>query len=368
MTEKSSAIESPLLGMHTAAGAVIGEFFGTRLPARFGEFSGEYRAARESVALVDASYFCAFSFTGPDRARYLNAVLTSNVRDLPPGSGAIGLLLTPQGHILAEVQTYALADRILAVSHFMARERTLATLEKFIIMDDVTLEDVTDKTAALALTGPRTAAVIAELAGLDLGAMPAWSHAEAALGGIPCRAIGHSNSANWMGQPGATLLVATETLPDAWAFLEREVRARGGSAAGYEAINSIRLESGVAWFGADFDGQQIPHEAGLEHSHISYEKGCYTGQEIVERVRSRGHVNRRLAGLAFALPDPPRAGASLLLNGAEVGQVTSAAFSPRLGRPIGLGYLRREHSAPGTTLGCAGGTAEVISPLGARPA
>lgn len=354
------AIESPLIGRHTAAGAVIGEFFGTRLPARFGEFTAEYRAAREGVALLDAGYFCAFSFTGPDRARYLNAVMTSNVRDLATGSGAIGLLLSPQGHILAEIQSYALAERILAISHAMTRERTFATLEKFIIMDDVALEDVTDKTGTLALTGPRAGAAIAELTGLDLCAMPAWSHAEAALGGVPCRVISHPNGQNWMGQPGATLLVSREALPAAWEILEREVRTRGGAPAGYEAINSIRLESGAAWFGADFDDRQIPHETGLEHSHISYEKGCYTGQEIVERVRSRGHVNRRLTGLAFASPEPPPAGAALLLNGAEVGQVTSVAFSPRLGRPIGLGYLRREHSAPGTTLDCAGASAEVI--------
>jgi folate-binding protein YgfZ len=133
-----------------------------------------------------------------------------------------------------------------------------------------------------------------------------------------------------------------------------------------EAINSIRLECGMPWFGSDYDEKNIPHEAGLEHSHISYEKGCYTGQEIVERVRSRGHANRRLTSLQFLAADPPAAGTKLLASGnaaaGEVGYVTSAAFSPALQRPIGLGYVRREHAAIGTRLDAAGIAAEVIAP------
>ena len=98
-----------------------------------------------------------------------------------------------------------------------------------------------------------------------------------------------------------------------------------------EAVNSIRLECGTPWFGADYDDKQIPHEAGLEHSHINYEKGCYTGQEIVERVRSRGHVNRRLTELRFG-GEAPAPGTKLLFGGNEVGSVTSSAFSPTLGQ------------------------------------
>ncbi len=133
-------LETPLLAQHKSAGAEIGEYFGTFLPTRFADFSPEYAAARRAVGLVDSNYRAVFSFSGPDAQRYLNAVLTSNVRDLKPGMGAVGLLLTPQGHILAEVETLAQADRILAVSHGMVRERTLSTFNKFIIMDDVALE------------------------------------------------------------------------------------------------------------------------------------------------------------------------------------------------------------------------------------
>jgi aminomethyltransferase len=164
------------------------------------------------------------------------------------------------------------------------------------------------------------------------------------------------------GEPAATLVVGREHLAALWRGLETRVRIHGGLPAGMDALNSLRLECGIAWFGQDYDDKQIPHEAGLEHSHISYEKGCYTGQEIVERVRSRGHVNRRLTELRFIAAEAPAPGTKLLLGGSEIGNVTSAAFSPRLGQPIGLGYLRREHSAVGTTMDASGIPAEVIEP------
>ncbi len=301
--------------------------------SRFSDFGSEYRALRRAVALVDSNFRALFSLSGPDRQRYLNAVLTSNVRDLKAGQGTVGLLLTPQGHILAEVETLALADRILAFSHGMVRDRTFSTLDKFIIMDDVTLEDWTPSTGTLDLLGPRAAELISALAKVDIAA--------------------------------ATLVVAREHLSALWQELVPRVRANGGLPAGMEALNSIRLESGTAWFGQDYDDKNIPHETGLELSHISYEKGCYTGQEIVERVRSRGHANRRLTGLQFLDGKAPAAGTKLLVPGdpagKEAGQVTSAGFSPLVGRRIGLGYVRREHSALGTRLDASGSTAEVIS-------
>ncbi len=354
------SLETPLLDLHRSAHAELGEYFGTLLPSRFGDFAAEYSAARNTVALADTNFRAYFAFSGPDARRYVNAVLTSNVRDLQPGQGAVGLLLTPQGHILAEIETFARNGSILAASHAMVRERTFSTFDKFIIMDDVTLEDVTPITGNLDLLGPRTAALVSELCGVNLVDMPDLAHAEARIGSIPCRIVRY----NWATHSAARIIVDREGLPSLWHELDKQVRAHGGVPAGMEALNSIRLESGTPWFGLDYDEKNIPHEAGLEHSHISYEKGCYTGQEIVERVRSRGHVNRRLTLLKFLAAKPPDAGTKLFAagNAAEVGHVTSAAVSPLLQSPIGLGYLRREHSAPGTRLDASGIEAEVISP------
>ena len=125
--------------MHARAGAKMGVWFGCALPDDFGDAAAEFRAARESVALIDKNYRAYISFTGPDRVRYLNAILTNNVKDLSAGHGNVSLLLNPQGHILAEIETYAFADKLFCVSYAMIRERLIEVLDKFIIMDDVTL-------------------------------------------------------------------------------------------------------------------------------------------------------------------------------------------------------------------------------------
>jgi folate-binding protein YgfZ len=352
------ALETPLLELHQASGAGIGEYFGTLLPSRFGDFAVEYASMRETVALVDTNFRAYFSFTGPDRQRYVNALLTSNVRGLTPGQGTVGLLLNPQGHILAELETFALQESILASCHAMIRERTFATFDKFIIMDDVTLEDLTDSTGTLELAGPRAAALLVELGVKRFAEMSPLAHEEMMLEQIPCRVVRRELA----GEPAATLIARREHLGALWSELAGRVRIHGGAPAGMEALNSVRLECGTPWFGPDYDDKQIPHEAGLEHSHINYEKGCYTGQEIVERVRSRGHVNRRLTELRFIGTEAPASGTKLLSGGNEIGSVTSTAYSPTLGQPIGLGYLRREHSGIGTQLDASGIPAEVIEP------
>jgi folate-binding protein YgfZ len=345
--------ESALAEAHRAEGAVLGTYFGCTLPARFSSVEAEYRAAHESAILADTNFHAVFRFEGPDRARYLNAVLTSNVRDLTPGQGTVGLLLNAQGHILAEIETLCLADSILAISHASVGAATFAHLEKFIIMDDVTLTDLTASTGSLEMAGPRAAELLLARTGVDLNAMAVHSHVESKLGAIPCRIV----RLPW---PGVNLFVAREHLAEVWTVLREAVSAAGGRPIGWEAANVLRLEAGRPWFGVDYDEKQIPHEAGVEISHISYTKGCYTGQEIVERVRSRGQVNRRRVGLRFDGAAVPQAGEKLLADGAEVGNITSAAYSFAVGAPIGFGYLRREHNTPGRQLQWSGGTAEVV--------
>jgi aminomethyltransferase len=352
------SLETPLIDLHRSSGAALGEYFGAVLPARFGDPAAEYRTVRESVGLIDANFRAFFSFKSPDRQRYLNAVLTSNVRDLKVGQGAVGLLLNPQGHILAEIETFLSEDSIFAGSHALVRERTFGTLDKFIIMDDVTIEDVTDASGTLDLAGPRTAPLLTECGAQGFGAMPLLAHEEILVGQIPCRVVRRE----FAGEYAATLVTGREHLSALWRGLSERVRRFGGAPVGMEAINSVRLECGTPWFGEDYGDQQIPHEALVEQSHISYEKGCYTGQEIVERVRSRGHVNRRLTELQFESARGPARGTKLLFGGDEVGNVTSTGFSPWLGKVIGLGYLRREHSAIGTKLDASGVSAEVIAP------
>lgn len=350
-------LDAPLAAAHANAGATMGAWFGCALPDHFGDWRAEYRAARESAALIDKNYRAYLSFTGVDRVRYLNAILTSNIRDLKPGEANVSLLLSPQGHILAEIETYAMQEHFLSVSYAMIRGRLIETIEKFIIMDDVTLTDDTDRLGTLAVEGPKTRDLVRDLCGIDLDAMPELGHTEAKVNSVPCRLVRRSPGA----VVGGEFVAERAQLPELWETLLGAVRTRGGTAMGYTALSARRLEQGIPWFGYDFDEHYIPHEAGLEASHISYTKGCYTGQEIVERVRSRGHVNRVRVGLKFSSGEPPRTGTPLVSEGNTVGQVTRAAFSPALGSAIGMGYVRREHSAPGSHLSLADASAEVIS-------
>ncbi len=360
--------ETPLRTAHEKLGANFAEYFGCELPVHYGDAQREYKFARESVALIDKNYRAILSFAGADRARYLNAMLTGNIRDLRAGDGSISLLLSPQGHILAEVETLALEDRLLAISYAMIRQRLIETFDKFIIMDDVVLEDWTEKFGTLALEGPKAADILHELCSLDLGSMDDLSHAEKTISGFSCRVVRTSQDEI----AGADIICARENLYALWNLLLEAARKHGGGPAGYDALNVLRLEEGVAWFGVDFNENQIPHQAALENSHISYTKGCYTGQEIVERVRSRGQIQRRRVMLKFSGDSIPPSGEPLFTaeadNGAEIGFVTRAAKSPKFGAVIGMGYVRREQMDVGSKVRWSGGEAEVFAAPAAKKA
>ncbi len=353
--EIGAAMETPLAALHKSAGATMGTWFGCALPDYWTDPRAEEEFARKSVALVDKNYRAYLSFAAPDRVRYLNAILTNNIKDLSPGQGNISLLLNPQGHILAEIETYAQAESLFCVSYAMIRERLIEWLDKYIIMDDVTLTDESQRFGTLALEGPEAAVVAQELTGIDLSTLSELSRKEATVCSIPCWLAKRSPG----GVAGCEFLAERETLANLWSGLSESVKKHGGGPMGYAALSAERLVRGVPWFGYDFGERQIPHEAGLESSHISYTKGCYTGQEIVERVRSRGQVNRRRVDLVFEGVGVPAAGAALTVDGKEVGFVTRAAIPSFLPHAIGMGYVRKDHNAPGSALHWSGGTAVV---------
>src|SRR6266513_3630755 len=337
MAATGTAMNTPLAATHLAASAKMGVWFGCALPDYFGDPAAEYRSARETVALIDKNYRAYLAFTGPDRVRYLNAILTNNIKDLPENHGVISLLLNPQGHILAEIETYAFADFLLCQSYAMIRQRLIEWLDKYIIMDDVTLTDETPRYGTLALEGPKAAALVKEVSRADLTKFEELSSHGAKVGSIPCWITKRSTG----GVPGAEVFAESGKLPELWQILSDAARWHEGAPMGYAALSASRLAQGVPWFGYDFGEKQIPHEAGLQDTHISYTKGCYTGQEIVERVRSRGQVNRQRVRLVFSGDAVPEPDALLTQDDKEIG------------------YVRKEANAPGTVLQCAGGTATV---------
>jgi folate-binding protein YgfZ len=356
LTDELDQMDTPLKPAHIAAGAHLAEFNGIVLPESVSCFETEYRAARETVALIDTSWHTVTSLTGPDRVRYLNAIVTNNIQSLAQGDGILALLLSPQGRILAELEVYALPDKLLVLSHASVRERTTLTLDKFIIMDDVVLEDLTDQMGSIAVEGPRAASVVEKVCGAALENLAEMSIYEIAIGSMPCHLVRRSH----FGSLGAEFIARREHLSTLWKTLLESVRAYGGEPIGMAALNSLRLEAGIPWFPEDFNDSVIPHEAALENSHISFAKGCYTGQEIVERVRSRGHVNRQRVSLQFSTAKPPAFGTRLRAGDAEVGLITSAGFSPAAKTAIGMGYLRRERAEPGSLTEFEGGIATVV--------
>lgn len=355
---KHALLETPLAEAHRATGARVGEWFGCALPSHFGDWKAEYRFARESVALFDKNYRAYLGFTGPDRVRYLNAILTNNIKDLKAGEGIASLFLNPQGRIQAEIETYAEAERLLCVSFAMIREKLLPALDHFIIMDDVAMTDESGKLGTLALEGPLAAAIVKELCGVDLADLAELSWREAKVGPIPGRIVRRS----FQRIPSAEFVCEQSQLKALWILLNNAAKSHDGGAAGYTALNALRLEAGIPWFGYDFGEKQIPHEAGLENSHISFTKGCYTGQEIVERVRSRGQVNRVRALFQLSAIDLPAAETPIVSDGKEIGYVTRAAYSPAFQSNIAMGYVRREQSAPGSSVQIGGAAAMAVSP------
>ena len=358
-------MDTPLLNEHKLVGATLASFHGCVLPETFTAFAEEHRAAREAVAIFDTNWHTIIELSGPDRVRYLNAVVSNDVKSLGEGRGTLALLLNPQGRILAELEIYALQEKLLVLSDASVRERTVATLDKFIIMDDVTLSDVTEQFGSLAIEGPRAGSVVAEACGLALEGFSEHAVAEVEIDGVACHLIRHSH----FGLPGAEIIAPREHLGLLWKNLRASVLTQHGAAIGMRALNALRLEAGIPWFPDDFKDTVIPHEAALEATHISFSKGCYTGQEIVERVRSRGQVNRRRVQLKFAMAEPPAPLTRLYAANAEdkttepkeVGIVTSSAFSPALDTAIGMAYVRREFNSPGAVLDFNGGTAEILS-------
>jgi folate-binding protein YgfZ len=350
-----AALETPLTTLHRNSGATIATWFGCALPDHWTGPHAEQNFARESVALVDKNYRRYLSFTGPDRVRYLNAILTNNMKDLAPNHGAVSLLLNPQGHILAEIETYASPDTLFCVSHAMLRERLIEWLDKYIIMDDVALNDQSQRYGTLALEGPQAAAAARELAGIDLASLEELERTQATVAAMPCWITKRSPG----GVAGCEFLVEQNQLENFWELLLQSAKSHGGGPMGYAALSAQRLAQGIPWFGYDFGDKQIPHEAGLENSHISYTKGCYTGQEIVERVRSRGQVNRRRVELIFDGAVPPPANETLFADGKEAGFVTRAARLSFFPQAVGMGYVRKDHNPAGSQLTWSGGKATV---------
>ncbi|MBI3401663.1 MAG: aminomethyl transferase family protein [Acidobacteria bacterium] len=319
-----------------------------------------YDAARHGAAFLSRSHLGRIVVSGADRASYLQGLLTNDVVALKAGQGCYAAYLTAQGRMIADLHVYELGDVVLLTLAREATDTVLAKLDQFIFSEDVQLGDVSETFAQLAIVGPDAArivaAVVPDLAIDRLSALPEHGNARAQFAGSPAIVTRVTDT----GEPGYDVFVdrgQAETLSSA-------VAAAGALPMDEDTAEVIRIEAGVPRFGRDMDEETIPLEAGIESRAISFSKGCYVGQEVIVRVRDRGHgrVARKLVGLTLEGDRVPAPGAVIHAGEREIGNVTSSALSPALKQPIALGYVHRDFVEPGAKV-TVGGASAVVTTL-----
>jgi folate-binding protein YgfZ len=310
-----------------------------------------YDAARTSAVVVDRSGEGRLRLTGADRVTWLQGLVTNDVAALQPGEGCYAAFLTPQGRMIADLRILATREALLLDVPTVARAAVAERFEQFIITEDVVVEDVTARVARLAVHGPQAAAVLAKALDEPMATfayLTEHGHVDVEFQDAPVVVAGACD----LGFPGFDVYCAADRMTDVVARLF----AAGAHDITAEAWDTLRIEAGLPLFGVDMDADTIPLEAGIEERAISQTKGCYVGQEVVIRIlhRGGGRVVRRLVAWradAQSAPDVvPVAGTPLIVEGKEIGRVTSAAWSPSLLLIIGLGYAHRDHTEPGTHL------------------
>jgi len=348
--------EAALRAVFAARGATDVAIDGLSVPAHFGDPAPEYEALRAGAGVVYQPWIGRLSVTGSDRVTFLQGMLSNDVAGLAPGTGCPALLLSEQGRAVAElIVLIGSADTIAldGVASSLAAAKT--SLERYIIADDVAIAAPAQPYATFALLGPDAAAVVERLGSTP----PVASYAHSPMD-IPDGAVHVVR----IPSPGVGGFVCRVPSADAASWWSACVDRAGAVPVGVEAFDVLRVESGVPWHGRDVGVETLALEAPYDAA-ISFRKGCYLGQEVMERVMARGHVNRKLVGIELAGDEVPAANARLHVGDREVGWITSAVRSWRLGHVIALAYVRREHLQPGTVLalGAADGPPAVVRAL-----
>jgi folate-binding protein YgfZ len=346
----------PLHNVHRERGTSFGEIDGWQVPLHYGDPAAEYRAMREGVGVIDRSMLGKVTVTGRDRQAFLQGMLTNDVKGLTAGKGTAAAFLDALGKVMVLLTVYALDDRLLIELPPSFTEKTLERLDHFLISEKVYFEAADSAFAIIAVQGPASGDLLSRLAGQTLALAP-YEHVEVVIAGEPVRVI-HRREGGVVGFHCWTAAAHGAAL---WAAISAVAVP-----VGMQALDTLRVEAGVPWYGRDVDETLIFPETRLEQL-VSFTKGCYIGQEVVARVKYRGHINRGLSGLLIEGDRVPGAGARVVGAGKEIGRVTSAVWSFALGRPIALGYVRREHFEPGSPVDVDDGGVIVQAKVAALP-
>ncbi|MBI3879661.1 MAG: aminomethyl transferase family protein [Verrucomicrobia bacterium] len=354
--------------LHSGLGAQFTTVNGAEAVAHYGEARGEHAALRDAVGVLDLSFRGRLCLTGADRVEYLHGQVTNDVKALKVGEGCYAALVTNKGRMLSDLNIYRLADELLLDFEPGYADANAQRLEKFIVAADVQIVDVVPHYGLLSVQGPKAAAVLNAI-GLEME-LPARPSSFSTLNDPTLGRLYLMHQPR-TGSAGFDFFVPLNSLAAVADKLIAAAKQLGGRACGWDALELARIEAGLPRFGADLDETVLPPEAGaaFDARCVSYRKGCYVGQEVLNRIRSVGHVNRTLTGLRLAenLSALPAKGDKLLKDGKEVGLVTSAIFSPRLNANLALGYVRTEAGQPGTPLVLKSASGESSAVVAALP-
>jgi folate-binding protein YgfZ len=318
-----------------------GEYRGATTAARFGDPQAEFAVLRGGCGVYDLGFRAKISLTGADRVRWLNGMVTNNIRDLSVGQGVYAFLLNPHGHILGDLYAYNRGESITVDTDCGQAEKILATFDHYIIMDDVEVANLSEQITALGISGPKTLDVLIA-AGFQIPEMQmqALQLKSVTWQGTEC-ALVRSEDAE---RVSYEIWIAPDSVRRLWDAL----RSAGAAPVGSEALELQRIVSGVPRYGVDIRERDLPQETEQARA-LNFNKGCYVGQEIVERIRSRGAVHRKFTGFMAEGTAEISAGTKIIVGEKETGEITSAASLRVAGgnKTVALGYIRREVGVPG---------------------
>lgn len=333
------------------------------VPWRYDRFDAEYQALRNGAGLIDFSCKAAVELRGKDRANFLHNLLSNDIKRLTPGGGCQAALLTPNAKLIADLIVLMDAEATWLLCDAECVMAVFQTLEKYLFSEQIAIINHERKQAVLALQGPRALECLIQVSGTVVAVPRPCDHQPITIEGIPVRIIRHSLT----GGVGVLCLVEEPQAKPLWDILFARGVASGMRLAGWEALNTSRIEAGIPWFGIDINEDNLLPETGLETVMASDTKGCYVGQEVVARLGTYGSVSKKLVGLKLKGKTVPEAGSKILRDKEEVGWVTSACYSPTLSLPIALGFIKRGSFEPETPVEIAAAQERIPATVVKRP-
>lgn len=344
--------------LHVLAGAFMEERGGWESPTSYGDPAAEYAAVRQGVGLIDRGDLGALAVTGRDRASFLHALLSNEVKSLAAGHGRRAALLDIHGKVQVILTVLAGEDELLVLTPPDMAAPTLEALDRYLFSEKAYFKDSTEEIATLVLAGPDAPGLVTRLAG-ELPAEAPWSNVKAVIAGAEVRLV---RGGIETGEAEIWLIARAADGVRLWSLL----MSAAARPVGFAAREALRIEAGTALYPHDVDGTVLLPEIPFDDL-VSYSKGCYVGQEVVIRIRDRGHVNRHLRGLFVDGGEVPLAGAAVSAGETETGRVTSAAWSHGFGRPVALAFVRRQYAEPGTAVTVQIGDQRVAATVSALP-